>query len=75
MSGLETSNRVLKVLRTPSELSKCSLKFEIKVLQMHPTKTAAYYISPIEIGVLWAKNTYAKSHSKALSFNPQTDTK
>ena len=32
MSGLQTSNRVLKELRTPSELSKSSLKFEIKVL-------------------------------------------
>ena len=37
-------------------------------LQMRATKTAAYYISPIEIGVLWAKVTYVKSHSKALGF-------
>ena len=33
---------------------------------MRATKTAAYYISPIEIGVLWAKISYAKSHLKAL---------
>ena len=36
-------------------------------------KTAAYYKSPIEIGVLWAKITYIKSHSKALDFSLQTD--
>ena len=34
-----------------------------------------YYISPIEIGLLWAKITYLKSHSKALAFDLQTDTK
>ena len=48
---------------------------EIMNIQMRPFKTAAYYISPIEIGVLWAKITYVKSLSKALGFNPQTDTK
>ena len=42
---------------------------------MRATKTAAYYISPIEIGVLWAKITYIKSHLKALGFSPQTDMK
>ena len=42
---------------------------------MRATKTAAYYISPIEIGVFWAKITYVKSHSKILNFDPQTDTK
>ena len=42
---------------------------------MRATKTAAYYISPIEVGVLRAKITYLNSHSKALEFNPQTDTK
>ena len=41
---------------------------------MRAPKTAAYYISPIEIGLIWAKITYVKSHSKALGFNPQTDT-
>ena len=35
---------------------------------MRATKTAAYYINPIEIGVLWAKITYVKSHLKALGF-------
>ena len=35
---------------------------------MRATKTAAYYINPIEIGVLWAKITYVKSHSKAFGF-------
>ena len=44
-------------------------------VQMRATKTAAYYISPIEIGVLWAKITYIKIHSKALGFGPQTDMK
>ena len=39
-------------------------------IQMRPTKTAAYYISPIEIGVFWAKITYVKSLSKALGFDP-----
>ena len=34
-----------------------------------------YYISPIEIGLLWAKITYLKSHSKALAFGLQTDMK
>ena len=34
-----------------------------------------YYISPIEIGLLWAKITYLKSHSKALAFDLRTDTK
>ena len=32
-----------------------------------------YYISPIEIGVLWAKITYVKSHLKVLDFSLQTD--
>ena len=32
-------------------------------IQMRPTKTAAYYISTIEVGVLWAKITYVKSYS------------
>ena len=40
-----------------------------------PTKTAAYYISPIEIGLIWAKITYVKIHSKALGFDPQIDMK
>ena len=44
-------------------------------VQMRPTKTAAYYISPIEIGLLWAKITHIKSHSKALGFVHQTDMK
>ena len=35
---------------------------------MRATQTAAYYISPIEIGVLWAKISYVKSHLKALGF-------
>ena len=37
--------------------------------------TNPHNISPIEIGVIWAKITYVKSHSKALDFNPQTDMK
>ena len=44
-------------------------------IQMRPTKTAAYYISSIEIGVLWAKIKHVKSLSKALSFVSQTDMK
>ena len=48
---------------------------EIMNIQMRPFKTAAYYISPIEIGVLWAKIIHIKSHSKALGFVPQTDMK
>ena len=42
---------------------------------MRPTKTAAYYISLVEIGVLSAKIAYVKSHSKALGFNPHIDMK
>ena len=34
-----------------------------------------YYISPIEIGLLWANITYLKSHSEALAFNLQKDGK
>ena len=45
------------------------------IVQMQASKTAAYYKSPIEIGLLWAKITYAKSHSNALGFDPQTDIK
>ena len=33
------------------------------------------YISPIEIGLLWAKITYLKTHSNALGFQLQTDTR
>ena len=44
-------------------------------VQIQALKTAAYYISPIEIGLIWAKITYVKSHSKALSFCFQTDVK
>ena len=44
-------------------------------LQICATKTTAYYISPIEIGVFWAKITCIKSHSKALGFSLQTDMK
>ena len=32
-----------------------------------------YYIIPIEIGLLWAKINYLKSHSKALGFGLQLD--
>ena len=41
-------------------------------IQIKAPKTAAYYISPNEIGVLWAKITYVKSHSKALGFGFDT---
>ena len=34
-----------------------------------------YYISPTEIGLIWAKIIYLKSHLKALVFSLQTDTK
>ena len=34
-----------------------------------------YYISPIEIGLLWAMITYLKSHSMALKFWLQTNMK
>ena len=44
-------------------------------LQIRAPKTAAYYISPIEMGLLWANITYVKSRSKALDFGPQTDMK
>ena len=37
--------------------------------------TYPYYISPIEIGLLWAKITYLKTRSKALGFDLQTDAK
>ena len=37
--------------------------------------TDPYNISPIEMGVLWAKITFIKSHSKALDFGLQTDIK
>ena len=52
-----------------------SQTYILKDIQMRAPKTATYYISPIEIGLLWAKITYVKSHLKALGFNPQTDTK
>ena len=42
---------------------------------MRATKTAAYYVSPIEMVVLKAKIKYIKSHSKALGFSLQTDMK
>ena len=42
------------------------------LIQTRPFKTAAYYKSPIEIGLLWAKITHIKSLSKALGFVPQT---
>ena len=34
-----------------------------------------YYISPIEIELLWAKITYLKTHSKAVGFGFQTGVK
>ena len=34
-----------------------------------------YYINPIEMGLLWAKITCLKTHSKALVFGFQTDMK
>ena len=37
--------------------------------------THPYYISPIEIGLLWAKITYLKTHSSTLGFELKTDTK
>ena len=49
--------------------------WDIHEIQMRPFKTAAYYISPIEIGLIWAKITHIKSHSKALGFVPQIDVK
>ena len=42
---------------------------------MQAPKTAAYYISPIEIGLICVKITYVRSHSKALGFGPKTDMK
>ena len=44
-------------------------------IEMRAPKTTTYYISPIEIGLLWAKITYLKIHSKALGFSLQTDMK
>ena len=38
---------------------------------MQAPKTTAYYKSPIEVGLLWAKITYIQSHSKALGFGPK----
>ena len=52
-----------------------SYQKRMNYIQMRPTKTAAYYISPIEIGLLWAKITRIKSHSKALGLVNQTDMK
>ena len=37
--------------------------------------TYPYYISPIEIGLLWVKIAYLKSHSIALAFGLHTDIK
>ena len=37
--------------------------------------TYPYYISRIEIGLIWAKIRYIKSHSKALSIGFQKDMK
>ena len=37
--------------------------------------STSYYISPIEIGLVWVKITYLKIHSKSLNFNLQTDMK
>ena len=45
-------------------------KFSCGKKYRHP-----YYISPIEIGLLWAKIEYLKRHSKALSFGLQIDMK
>ena len=50
------------------ETSYASYRRERKY--MHP-----YYISSIEIGLLWAKIKYLKIHSKAMGFELQTDMK
>ena len=42
---------------------------------MRVTKTDAYYIRPIEIGLLWAKIKYTKSYLKALGFSLQAEIK
>ena len=66
----------MKVSETNVKMNKnIILQTHNSNLQMRPTKTVTYYISPIEIGVFWAKITYVKSHSKALGFDPQTDMK
>ena len=49
--------------------------FSVGVYSRDKKGTYPYYISPIEIGLLWAKITYLKSHSKALEFDFQTDMK
>ena len=63
------------IILSKAEKKLRSIFCYLKYLQMRPTKTPAYYISPIEIEVLWAKITYVKSHSKALGFIPHTDMK
>ena len=56
---------------TPDECEAiCNSRYSPKIKYSPP-----YYISPIEIGLLWAKITYLKSHVKALVFNFQTDMK
>ena len=47
-----------------------SLVYTCGKKEMHP-----YYISPIEIGLFWAKITKLKNHSIAFSFSLQTDMK
>ena len=64
-------------------LSQCTDMYhpsagKINVLSIYSPKinySPSYYISPIEIGLRWAKITYLKSHSKALGFTLQTNMK
>ena len=47
-----------------------NIKYSRERKYRHP-----YYISPIEIGLIWAKIENLKTHSKALSFGLQIDMK
>ena len=48
-------------------------KSPLKIYSHDKRGTFPYYISLIEIGLLWAKIVYLKSHSMALAFALQTD--
>ena len=57
-------------------VSKNVVLFLIEIyIQMQAPKTAAYYIRPIEIGLLWTNITYVKRHSNTLGFDTLTDMK
>ena len=73
---IENSKNRHYVIRKSKKLLFRKLSvFDDCIVQMRAPKTAAYCISPIEIGLIWAKISYIKSHSKAFGFDTQTDMK